>query len=155
MKTDLFRRKVLGLGLASIGSTALGLLKPIIVFAADRNKAAFEAKDSGTALKALGADAGASSSDITVKIPDFADNGAVVPVTVSSSLPGADYIAIIVEKNPFPLVAEFEIANGAEAYVSTRIKMAQTSQVRAIVRAGGKTYTAAKEVKVAAGGCGG
>lgn len=155
MKTNAARRKMLGLGLATLGSAALGLLTPLMAIAGQRNRAAFDAKGPADAMKALGADAAVSSSDITLKIADVADNGAVVPVTVSSSIPGADYIAIVVDKNPFPLTAEFELSHGAEAYVSTRIKMGQTSPVRAIVRAGGKTYTTVKEVKVAAGGCGG
>jgi len=97
----------------------------------------------------------ADSKDITIKAPDIAENGAVVPVEVTSGIPGTTAIAILAEKNATPLVADFGLMSGAEAYISTRIKMGQTSLVRAVVMAGGKAYTAAKEVKVTIGGCGG
>jgi sulfur-oxidizing protein SoxY len=119
------------------------------------NKAAFEAKNVGDAMKGLGVSAPADSKSIAIKAPDIAENGAVVPVEVTSSLPGTTTIAIIAEKNGTPLVGSFELAGGTEGYISTRIKMGQTSLVRAVVTAGGKSYTAAKEVKVTIGGCGG
>jgi Predicted secreted protein len=97
----------------------------------------------------------AESKDISIKAPDIAENGAVVPVEVTSSIAGTTGIAIFAEKNATPLIASFTMSNGAEGYVSTRIKMGQTAMVRAVVTAGGKTYTAAKEVKVTIGGCGG
>jgi len=97
----------------------------------------------------------ADSKAITIKAPDIAENGAVVPVEVVSSLPGTTNIVIISEKNPTVLIADFKLSNGAEGFVSTRIKMAKTSMIRAVVTAGGKTYTATKEVKVTIGGCGG
>ena len=134
---------------------AAGLLKPTQVLAAEWNKAAFEAKSVSDALKGMGASAPADSKDILIKAPDIAENGAVVPVEVTSKIAGTQSIAIMAEKNANPLVANFNLSNGAEGYVSTRIKMGQTSLIRAVVKAGGKTYTAAKEVKVTIGGCGG
>jgi sulfur-oxidizing protein SoxY len=125
------------------------------VYAAGWNKAAFEAKDLAGALSGVGGAGAAESGQITVKAPDIAENGAVVPVEIISAIPGTERIVIVAEKNGMPLVADFGLANGAEGYVSTRIKMGTTSNVRAIVKAGGKTYTAAKEVKVTIGGCGG
>jgi len=132
-----------------------GALRPTQVLAADWNKAAFEAKDTAGALKGIGAGAPVESKDLVLKVPDIAENGAVVPVDVISNIPKTTSIAILVEKNPQPLCAEFEFANGAVAEVSARIKMGQTSMVKAVAKADGKFYTAQKEVKVTVGGCGG
>ena len=78
-----------------------------------------------------------------------------MPVTVTSKIPNTQSISIVVDKNPFPLSSTFEFSNGAESYVSTRLKMGQTSNVIAVIKADGKFYTATKEVKVTIGGCGG
>ncbi|MGZ8198308.1 MAG: thiosulfate oxidation carrier protein SoxY, partial [Burkholderiales bacterium] len=86
--------------------------------------------------------------------PDIAENGAVVPVAITSKIPNTQSISILAEKNPFPLAATFDLANGADPYASVRLKLGQTSNVRAIVKADGKFYTAVKEVKVTVGGCG-
>ncbi|MBI5936425.1 MAG: thiosulfate oxidation carrier protein SoxY [Betaproteobacteria bacterium] len=150
------RRTVLkGVGsAAAVGvAVAAGLLKPTVAFAGDRT--AFEAKGKDAVMNALKAGGAAESKDITVKAPDIAENGAVVPVEVTSNVAGTDSIAIIAEKNAFPMVGEFHLSNGAQGFIATRIKLANTSQVRAVVKAGGKVYTAAKEVKVTIGGCGG
>lgn len=135
-------------------AVAAGLLKPTQALAA-WNKAAFEAKNVGDALKGIGVSTPADSKDITIKAPDIAENGAVVPVEVTSSIAGITSIAILAEKNATPLVGTFGMSGGAEGFISTRIKMGQTALIRAVVTAGGKTYTAAKEVKVTIGGCGG
>jgi len=119
------------------------------------NKPAFEAKSVGDAMKGLGVSSPADSKDISIKAPDIAENGAVVPVEITSNIAGTTRIAIIAEKNGTPLVGSFNLSGGAQGFVSTRIKMGQTSLVRAVVNAGGKSYTAAKEVKVTIGGCGG
>jgi sulfur-oxidizing protein SoxY len=151
------RRNVLkGAGVAGAVTVAVaaGLLKPGAVYAA-WNKAGFEAKDLGGALGSIGGAGATASGDITVKAPDIAENGAVVPVEVTSAIAGTSGIAIIGEKNGFPLIADFKLMNGAEGFVSTRIKLGTTSNVVAIVSAGGKTYKAHKEVKVTIGGCGG
>ena len=151
------RRNVLrGAGSASAVAVAVaaGLLKPTQVMAA-WNKAAFEAKEMDDALKSIGAAGAVDSKAISIKAPDIAENGAVVPVEVTSTLPNTTNIAILVEKNGTPLAGSYSFSNGAPGYVSTRIKMGTTSLVRAVVTAGGKTYTAAKEVKVTIGGCGG
>ncbi|MDP1683029.1 MAG: thiosulfate oxidation carrier protein SoxY [Burkholderiales bacterium] len=136
-------------------AVAAGLLKPTEVLAAEWNKAAFDAKGMPDALKVLNATGAAVSKDITIKAPDIAENGAVVPVEVTSKIAGTSSIALMVEKNANPLTANFDLTNGADGYVSTRIKMGQTSNVRVVVNAGGKSYTAVKEVKVTIGGCGG
>lgn len=146
-----------GTGAASTLAVAVaaGLLKPGQVFAAPWNKAAFEAKTIPDALKGVGATSPADSKDILIKAPDIAENGAVVPVEVTSKIPGTTSISIMAEKNANPLIADFNLANGAEGYVSTRVKMGQTSKVQVVVNAGGKAYTTSKEVKVTIGGCGG
>ena len=135
-------------------ATATGLLKISQAWAAEWNKTAFESKAVADALKGLGAANLIDSKDITITAPDIAENGAIVPVAVTSKIPNTQSIAIIAEKNPFPLAASFNIMGGGEGYVSTRLKMGQTSDVRAVVKADGKFYTAAKEVKVTVGGCG-
>ena len=151
------RRNVLkgatGAGVIAV-AVAAGLLKPTQAMAA-WNKAAFEAKNVGDAMKGLGATSPVDSKDITIQAPDIAENGAVVPVEVTSGIAGTSSIAIIAEKNATPLVSNFNLSGGAQGFISTRIKMGQTSLVRAVVKAGGKSYTAAKEVKVTIGGCGG
>lgn len=140
--------------LALVATGALGLLRSGQSWAADWNKAAFESKAAADAIKSLGASNLADSKDIVITAPDIAENGAVVPVAVTSRIPNTQNIAIVAEKNPFPLAAAVDIANGGEGYVSVRLKMGQTSNVRAIVKADGKFYTAVKEVKVTVGGCG-
>ena len=143
-------------GASSIAiAAAAGLIKPAEVLAVEWNKAAFDAKGVPDAMKAVGATGAADSKDILIKAPDIAENGAVVPVEVTSKIAGTSGIVLLVEKNANPMVADFELANGADGYVSTRIKMGQTSNVRVVVKAGGKTYSAVKEVKVTIGGCGG
>ena len=134
---------------------AAGLLKPGAVFAAAWNSLAFTAKDIADAIKNAGYGGATESSDIVIKAPDIAENGAVVPVSATSNIPRTTSMAIFVEKNPAPMIANFEFSNGAEPYISTRIKMAKTSIVRVAVKAGGKNYTSSREVKVTIGGCGG
>jgi sulfur-oxidizing protein SoxY len=151
------RRNVLkgttGAGAVAV-AVAAGLLKPTQVLAA-APRSAFEAKSVADVLKGIGSSGAAESKDITIKAPDIAENGAVVPVEVTSAIAGTTSIAILAEKNATPLVADFELMGGTQGFISTRIKMGQTALVRAVVSAGGKSYTAAKEVKVTIGGCGG
>ena len=134
---------------------AAGLLKSGEVLAAAWNTNAFTAKNMTDAMSGAGFTGAAESKDIVIKAPEIAENGSVVPVDIISNIPGTTSMAIFVEKNPVPMVGSFEFMNGAESYVSTRIKMGQTSLVRVAVKAGGKTYMASKEVKVTIGGCGG
>ena len=132
-----------------------GLLTPQAVLAA-WPKAAFDAKSINDAMSSLlGTTDSASSGDISIKAPDIAENGAVVPVSVTSTLSGIESISILAEKNASPLAASFNLGSAAEGYVSTRIKMGKTSQVLAVVKAGGKVYSTTKDVKVTIGGCGG
>jgi sulfur-oxidizing protein SoxY len=149
------RRDALRIGsILGLAITA-GLLKPSDVFAADWQANVFDAKSLEAALKAMGGDTFAVSTDVAVTGPDIAENGAVVPVSVTSSVPNTELIAILVEKNPNPLSASFKIPAGTEPAVSTRVKMGGTSNVHALVKADGKWYVASKEIKVTLGGCGG
>ncbi|WP_428605581.1 thiosulfate oxidation carrier protein SoxY [Sedimenticola sp.] len=158
MKTDLKRRMLLKGTVASsaIGiAIGAGLLTPKAVMAA-WPKAAFTAKDIPGALTALmGAESADKSGEINIKAPDIAENGAVVPVTVASTLANIESIAIIAANNPVPLIANFNLQEGAEGFVSTRIKMGKSGDVIAVVKSGGKLYKTSKEVKVTIGGCGG
>ena len=119
------------------------------------NKAAFEAKSLGDVVKALGGASPAQSGDISINAPDIAENGAVVPVAVTSKIPNTQGIYVLVEKNPNALAAGFSIPAGTDPTVSTRIKMGQTSNVHAVVKADNKFFVTTKEIKVTLGGCGG
>ena len=118
------------------------------------DRAGFDIKTMADAVKALGGTA-ASSDQITVVAPDIAANGAVVPVGATSKLAITTEIYLIVEKNPTPMAAGFKIPAGTAADVQTRLKMGQSSNVFAVVRADGKLFSAFKETKVTLGGCGG
>jgi sulfur-oxidizing protein SoxY len=143
------------LAVSAIGVAAsAGLLAPGQVLAA-YPKAAFQAKDSSSALNdMLGSSNSSESGDIKIKAPDIAENGSVVPVTVSSGISGVESITLLAEANANPLLGSFDLSN-AEPYISTRIKMGKTGNVVAVVKAGGKLYSSKKEVKVTIGGCGG
>jgi len=136
---------------------AAGWLKPGDALAADAwNKAAFETKSLADTVKALGGSTPAQSNDVTfVQTPDIAENGAVVPIGVASAIPKTESIAILIEKNPNMLAAVFDIPPGTEPSLSTRVKMGQSSNVYALVKADGKYYVASKEIKITIGGCGG
>jgi len=153
------RRKVLKgtSGAAVLGlAMAAGLFKPGSAWAQQGwNKAAFETKSLNDAVKAMGGASATESKDIAINSPDIAENGAVVPFTISSKLPKTEQVALLVEKNPNILAASFTIPDGTEAWVNTRVKMGQTSNVIALVKADGKFYYTTKEVKVTLGGCGG
>ena len=153
------RRKVLqGTGGAAVLGLAMaaGLFKPGNAWAQSWNKAAFETKSLNDAVKAMGGTAPVESKDIQfINTPDIAENGAVVPFTIVSKIPNTESIAILVEKNPNILAARFDIPSGTDPWVNTRVKMGQTSNVFALVKADGKYYYAPKEVKVTLGGCGG
>jgi sulfur-oxidizing protein SoxY len=137
---------------AAIGTGLLAPGRAIAAYMAD----AFTASDISSALKAAtGSDAHTASSEIKLKAPDIAENGAVVPITVSSTLPNVDSISILAPKNPSPMTSTYMLANGAEAFISTRIKLGKTSDIIAVVRSNGQLFSTSKEVKVTIGGCGG
>jgi sulfur-oxidizing protein SoxY len=119
-------------------------------------QAAFEAKTMADAAKAFGGGAPTESKDVTIVGPDIAENGAVVPVGAATSLPGVKKLLLLVEKNPSVLAAAFDVTDGVEANVNTRVKMGQSSNVYAVAMMNdGKVLYAGKEIKVTLGGCGG
>lgn len=148
------RRKTLKQSAAVVGLLASTGLFPQYAFA--YNKVAFEAKNLAEVLKAVGAGAPVESKDVTIGGPDIAENGAVVPLTASTTLSGVKQMLILVEKNPAAMIAMFNVTDSVEANFATRAKMGQSSDVYAVaVMADGKTFFAKKEVKVTLGGCGG
>ena len=124
-------------------------------FAQAYNNAAFQAKNAQDVIKAMGASSLAESKDVTISGPDIAENGAVVPVDVSTTLENVSSISIVVPNNPRPLAASFELMPGTMPELASRIKMGKTSDVMAIVKTDSGLYSVAKEVKVTIGGCGG
>jgi len=127
---------------------------PQFLFAARPDKA-FEATGPDQAIADLFGAKPTDSDRVQMKIPDIAENGAVVPVTISTDLEEVESISVVVDNNPTPLAASFDMSSNMIPVVSVRIKMGQSSIVRAIVKADGKLYSTAKEVKVTIGGCGG
>jgi len=120
------------------------------------NAAAFEIKTMAELIKSLGGGTPTASKDVTVTGPDIAENGAVVPIGVSTALPGVKKLLLLVEKNPSVLSAMFDVTDAIDANISTRVKMGQSSNVYAVaMMADGKVLFAQKEVKVTLGGCGG
>jgi sulfur-oxidizing protein SoxY len=154
MKRRIFLKRSLTASAVGVAAGA-GLLAAQQILAA-WNLAAFEAKDVPGALNALlGANTTEPSEAIKIKAPDIAENGAVVPITVETTLADVESISIIASENPVPLVANFNLGKNASGFVSTRIKMGKTGDVVGVVKAGGKLYSAKKGVKVTIGGCGG
>ncbi|KAK3586179.1 hypothetical protein CHS0354_013129 [Potamilus streckersoni] len=136
---------------------AYTLLKPSSLFAAAGawDEKSFQAKKLDEAMKSIGAGTYEKSDAVKIIAPEIAENGAVVPFSVDSTVADTDSIYILVENNPSPLAASFEFANGAKPFVGTRIKMGRTSNVYAVVRAKGKFYVSSQEIKITLGGCGG
>ncbi|MBU0501062.1 MAG: thiosulfate oxidation carrier protein SoxY [Gammaproteobacteria bacterium] len=153
MKRRIFLKGSLATGALGVALGA-GLLVPQSVLAA-WNKDAFSAKKVEDAIGALLGNPATETSDaVQIKAPDIAENGAVVPITVSTSM-AAESISILAANNAMPLTSTFHLGEGAEGFISTRIKMGKTGDVIAVVKAGGKLYSARKSVKVTIGGCGG
>jgi sulfur-oxidizing protein SoxY len=148
------RRMMTGTAAALAGSFLAGLLRPGTLLAA-WNQQAFDAKNLRDALQALGMGSAVQSRDILIGAPDDSENGALVPVQITSRIPGTRSIAIFVDRNPWPHIARFEFAQDTLPYVALRLRVAETSPVRVVVRAGDAYYVATKDVKVVAGGCGG
>ncbi|HEY0878284.1 MAG TPA: thiosulfate oxidation carrier protein SoxY [Zeimonas sp.] len=134
---------------------SLGLLRPGTAAAEAFDQKAFHVAGVPDTLKALGAAGATESKDVVIVSPDIAENGAVVPVAVKSNVPNTESIALLVDKNPNALAGAYDILDGTQPEVSMRIKMGQSSDVVALVKADGKYYMARKEIKVTLGGCGG
>jgi len=146
------RRRTLGL-LALLGLG--GITGKALAAAPGWPEEAFRQKTQDEALKSLYGKAFEVSDKVTLDAPEIAENGAVVPVSVSSTLPNVTSISILVPENPFSLAASYKLAEGTAALIGCRLKMAKTSNVIAIVESGGKLFATSKEVKVTLGGCGG
>lgn len=141
-------------GLGLIGAAPLSGARA----AADSSKwpkEAFSQKTEAAAIKALYSATPEPSDKVNLDAPEIAENGAVVPISVSTTLPDVTAISIVVSENPFPLAAHYPIPAGTSPMVANRLKMAKTSKVIALVASGGKVFSATKEVKVTVGGCGG
>jgi sulfur-oxidizing protein SoxY len=136
-----------------IAGSAIALV-PFGAFAQWAEKA-FRAEKYETALAEIGASDATLSDKVKLKAPEIAENGAVVPVQVSSTLDNIESISLLIEKNPTPLAAQFKMFPGLKPDFKIRVRMGQTAKVVAIVQAGGKSYKAESEVKVTIGGCGG
>ncbi|PPD53442.1 MAG: thiosulfate oxidation carrier protein SoxY [Methylotenera sp.] len=136
------------------GAVLASILQPIGVLAAAWNKAAFEAIKLNDAKNMLGVGHEIPSKDIEIVAPDRAENGAIVQIEISSRIPNIEEISVFVENNPTALVGHFVLSNGALPQLVTRIKMADTSDVKVIVKAGNAYFSAAKNVVVLENGCG-
>ncbi len=153
MKRRTFLKGTVASGMLSVAASA-GLLTPRRVLAA-WPETAFAAKSIDDALDTLLGDTTlATSADIKIKAPEIAENGAVVPITISTGM-AAESISVLIAKNPSPLACSFALGGSTLGFVSTRVKMGETSDLIAVVKSGGKLYSAKKTVKVTIGGCGG
>jgi len=153
MKRRTFLKGTLTGSMLGVAASA-GLLAPRMVLAA-WPKAAFGSKDVNGALTGLYNSTDTKmSNDVKIKAPDIAENGAVVPITISTSMK-ADSMSILITKNPNPLSCSYDLGDTTEGFVSCRVKMGKTSDLIAVVKSGGKLYSAKKTIKVTIGGCGG
>src|SRR4030081_1974911 len=153
-------RRLILKGAVTVALVGLGNIPFSLVptFAAANDKYpedAFKAKSDADAIKSLYGKTAEPSDKVKLDAPEIAENGTVVPISVSTTLADVTSISLLVSENPNALVASYKIPSGTVPTVANRIKMAKTSNVIAIVEAGGKLYSATKEVKVTLGGCGG
>lgn len=152
-------RRVILQGVASVALVGLGKLALGVApaFAANDKypEEAFKQKSVDDAIKLLYGKTAEKSDKVKLDAPEIAENGAVVPISASSALADVTSIALFVSENPNALIASYKIPAGTMPSVANRIKMAKTSNVIVVVEAGGKLYSATKEVKVTVGGCGG
>jgi sulfur-oxidizing protein SoxY len=152
------RRLVLKVG-SSVVLLGVGTVLPIPFAASAANdrypEAAFSQKDSAEAIRLLYGRVAEQTDRIKLDAPDIAENGAVVPVSATTTLTDVTSIAFVVPENPNPLAAYYRLPPGTMPSVANRLKMAKTGDVVAIVEAGGKLYSTSREVKVTVGGCGG
>jgi sulfur-oxidizing protein SoxY len=143
------------LTLAGFGIAALDLGKACAAANDKYPEEAFKQKSDADAIKALYGKTAEPSDKVKLDAPEIAENGSVVPISVSTTLADVTSIAFLVSENPNVLIAKYNIPSGTMPAVANRIKMAKTSNVTVLVEAGGKLYSATKEVKVTVGGCGG
>ena len=149
------RRTILKLSGAATLASMAGALRPRAATAQGWNQTAFSGKSLDDIVKALGGSGYTSTRAVSWgATPDIAENGAAVQVSITSALPKTEAIAVVIEKNPGPLAAQFDVPPGTEPAIVTRFKMAQTSNVHAVVKADGKYYVSTREIRVTFGGCG-
>ncbi len=148
------RRQILKAMLAGAATAGFGLRRAAAAVTG-WPAAAFRQKQADRAIQALFGQSARPTGRITLILPTIAENGAVVPVTVATSLPAVTRIALVVPHNPFPLAAVYQIPPGSEGYIANRLKLAKTSPVIALVESAGNLYRTARVVKVTLGGCGG
>jgi len=154
MKRRTFLKGTLASGVVAVAAGS-GLLRPTEALAAAWPKGAFKSKTVAEAMKSLyGSSSASSSKAIKIKAPIQAENGSVVPISVTTTLPKVQGIGVLVEKNPVPLATAVTMT-GAAGFYSARIKMGKTSPIRVVVKSGGKLHMAKKTIKVTVGGCGG
>lgn len=127
---------------------------PLRLIAAQWNDKAFNEADYSDSLRSVGALDLVESDLITLKTPEIAENGSIVPIQVSSEIPRTERIFVFAEKNPQPLVASFTFLKGVDPFFATRIKMGESASVHVVVLADGKYFIASRYVKVTIGGCG-
>lgn len=132
---------------------SLLLMAPMRVLAAAWNRTAFEAVQPEQALQGLGVRQAEPSSLITLTAPDFAENGAIVQIEVESHIAGTEAIAILAEKNPTPLIANFMLDPATKPRIILRIKLAESGELKAMIKAGDRYYSTSRYVEVAIGGC--
>jgi sulfur-oxidizing protein SoxY len=149
--TDSHRRSLV---LAWAGVAAAWLLRPLAALAQPWNRAAFEAMEVREAMRAAGVRDPVETDQIVIKAPELAENGAQVPVEIESLVPGTQTVSIFADRNVQPYVGTFVFRDGTLPFISTRIKMGETSLLRVVVQAGERQYVAMREVKVTIGGCG-
>lgn len=150
-------RRVILQGAGSVALVGLGSTFGWPAFAANDKypEEAFKQKTDAEAIKLLYGKTAEASDKIKLDAPEIAENGAVVPVSVTTTLADVSSISFLVADNPNVLIASYKLPAGTVPAVANRIKMAKTSKVTVLVEAGGKLYSAEKEVKVTVGGCGG
>lgn len=154
IKRRTFLKGTVASGFAVVAAGS-GLLRPTEVLAAAWPKSAFKEQKLDESIQNLfGSSKASASKDIKIKAPIQAENGAVVPISVSTKISNVEAIGIFVKKNPVPLATSIDLA-GATGYFSARIKMGKTSPIHVVVKSGGKLYVAKKTIKVTVGGCGG
>ncbi len=149
------RREMLKLGGVATLASMAGALRARTAAAQGWNQAAFNSKSLDDIVRALGGNGYTPTKAVSWgATPDIAENGAAVQVSISSGLPKTEAIAIVIEKNPGPLAAQFDVLPGTDPAIVTRLKMAQTSNVHAVVKADGKYFVSTREIRVTFGGCG-
>jgi thiosulfate oxidation carrier complex protein SoxZ len=144
----------LGRGAAFAIALGAGALRPRSLLAS-WNHRAFDARQLADALAALGVEPPAATHEVLLRVPDIAEDGAAVPLELESRVPGTEALTVLVDRNPWPCIAHVRLHAGAQPYFALRMRMGESSAVRAVARAGGRHYAHARQVSVTQGGCAG